>query len=106
MSNENIPKTKPPLKFGKPTRQFSVRLPIDTIDRIKSEGIDAGQILYDVIEDGKSPYSQPSTVDKDEMSAITTKLVQLMIDNEVKAPENFFTSGEVGLITLIVEEKL
>lgn len=98
-----IPKTRPTLKFGKKTRQFSLRLPIDMIEKIKSERIDAGQILYDVIERGMDPYGDKPPK-RDIFSTLLRKFVQLMIDNSIKAPEGYFTETETKAIMKIAEE--
>ena len=103
MSSSKIPKTKPTSKFGKETRQFSVRLPITTIDKIKAEKIDSGQILYDVIECGKDPYKEETT-NLDIGPVITKKLIQLMIDNSIMAPEGFFTETELKVVMNIAKE--
>lgn len=103
MSESKIPKTKPTSKFGKETRQFSIRLPIDTIKKIKGEKIDTGQILYDVIERGYDPYGDKPPK-RDIFSTLLRKFVQLMIDNSVKAPEDFFTDTEEKAVMKIAKE--
>lgn len=102
MTETTIPKSRPPLKFGKETRQFSVRLPIDTIEKIKGERIDTGQILFDVIERGMDPYGKPVPV-HDIDPALTEKLIELMMDNNVTAPEGYFTDTETKVIMDIAE---
>lgn len=103
MSETKIPRTRPTSKFGKETRQFSVRLPIVTIDKIKSEKIDTGQILYDVIECGMDPYGDKPPR-RDIFSTLLRKFVRLMIDNGVKAPEGHFTETETKAVMKIAKE--
>ena len=103
MSKKKLPKTKPPLKFGRPTKQFSVRLPIDIIDRIKDEEIDAGTILFNAIEYGQTPSDEPVY---DKGPVIVKKLVQLMIEQEVVAPEGFFDESDIVIIQKIARGEL
>ena len=103
MEETKIPKTKPTSKFGKKTRQFSVRLPEDMIKRIKVEKIDTGQILYDVIECGMDPYGDKPPK-RDIFSNLVRKFVQLMIDNGISTPEGFFNENETKAVTKIAEE--
>lgn len=98
-----IPKTRPTLKFGKKTRQFSIRLPEDMIEKIKGEKIDAGQILYDVIERGMDPYGDKPPR-KDIYSTLLRKFVKLMIENSIKTPEGFFTENEGKAVMKIAKE--
>ena len=102
VTETTIPKSRPPLKFGKETRQFSVRLPIDTIEKIKGERIDTGQILFDVIERGMDPYGKPMPV-HDVGPVLTKKLIELMMENSITAPEGYFTDTETKVIMGIIE---
>ena len=104
MNQTIIPKTKPTSKFGKKTRQFSVRLPEETIERIKKEQIDTGQILYDVIERGKSPYKED--MPHDIGPPLMRKLVTLMIKNKIVAPDGYFSLPEIEVIKKVAEGKL
>lgn len=103
MIENKIPQIKPPSKFGKKTRQFSVRLPEDMIEKIKGEKIDAGQILYDVIERGMDPYGDKPPK-RDIFSNLLRKFVQLMIENNIKTPEEYFTETETKAIMNIAKE--
>lgn len=102
MAETTIPKIKPTSKFGKKTRQFSVRLPVDMIEKIKREEIDTGQILFDVIERGMDPYGKPLPI-HDIGPALTRKLIELMIENGITAPEGHFTETETKVIMDIIE---
>lgn len=83
------PKSKQPSKYGGKTQVYSIRLLPEVVEKIRKDRIDAGQIIFDVVEHGLNPY-------------LLKRLVDLMVDNKIIAPEGMFTSEEVEQIKKII----
>lgn len=91
-----------PSKFGKKTKTFNIRLPVETIEKIRKQNIDTGRIVYDIVEGGKNPYAE-QTPDYEIGPTLLNKLVALMMNEDVVAPEGYFTETEIKSIKQIAE---
>lgn len=93
-----------------------MKLPVKTIDSIRRDKIDAGQILYDIIENGYDPYVNTAVqtgptmkIDDSELHIdyhiLLAKMVELFIIKKVDASDyGEFTTDERRLISTMAEE--
>lgn len=71
-----------------------MKLPNDTIEKIRERQLDMGQIVYDIVERNLNPYKNEESIDNDIGITLLSKLVTLMVDHNVTAPKGFFTATE------------
>ena len=81
-----------------------MKIPKGTIAKIRERQLDMGQIIYDMVEQGLTPYGKD--LPNDIGLALLTKLVRLMVENDVKAPEDYFTVTEETALRKILTEEL
>ena len=93
------------LKFGEKTQTFSVKLPLGTIEKIKERQLDMGRTIYDMVERNLNPYSVGTPAKDDIVFTLVNKLVKLMINKEVTAPDGFFTPTEEAALLKVAREE-
>lgn len=81
-----------------------MKLPSGTIEKIRERKLDMGQIVYDIVEQDLNPYGKNQSVDNDIGLALLAKMVKLMIDQDITAPEGFFTPTEETALGMIDTE--
>ncbi len=100
---DNLPmfkESKRPLKFGLKTKQYSIRIPPPTIEKIKKMKLDVSRMVYDVVEGGLDPYSSNGAV----FEGLCHKLIGLMIAHKIDATDIEFLPEERALIMKIAKE--
>lgn len=93
------------LKFGEETHTFSVKLPKETIEKIRERKLDMGQIVYDIVEQNLNPYEKNLSLSDDIGLGMLSKLVNLMIDRNITAPKGFFTTAEEMVLSKVATEE-
>lgn len=100
-------------KYGKKTKTYSFKLPIETIGKIRKRKVDVGQMVYDVIEKDVDPRLFVGTKDNDnEATKVTKSLLEKLVvtfveqREKIEFPNELLTSEEKTLMRRVAQEVL
>ena len=90
------------------TGVHAIRVPLETIEKIKQENIDVGQLVYDVIEKGMNPYKSgvPNPGNNLPLKTILKKIIKVFVLEKVNAKkyEKEFQPDELQYISSVARE--
>ncbi len=89
-------------KFRETTVPVSFRLPITMAQSIKDNNWDLGQFVFNFLSNGKLPVINSNAVKT--LDVLVQKLIALMMNENVVAPDEFFTPNEITIIRRVAEE--
>lgn len=90
------------MKFNEATEPYAVRLPKSVISIIKENDWDIGQLIFNIVNDGLTPSTEEPK--HPVVRSVAKKIIQLMIEHEIQAPEGMFTAREESIIITLAEE--